>query len=411
MIPSEFITDWADALNRSIQWLTSSGIYNRNPAKHVTYGGVNSFYDVKRKTYPFVYTEITAYAVKLFLNLYRWYANPKYLKLAKKSGEWITNVARYHGKDNKAEGTFAMGYDLRSNKFLTKGYSFDTGICIEALTDLYKETKNPRFLKCSLDATSWLLTVTRNQDGTFEPVYDWSTKSFLINQRKWYEAPGSFHTKLGMGLLDLWELTRDPLYVEAAKKIGEWAIEQQKEDGAFRTNIFNENTNTHAHCYTLEGLLYAYEKLSSHRYLNSIAKGSEWLLHLQENDGGFYLNYSENSHDNIKPVYAVAQAIRIWIILYKLTRDTRFYDAALRATRFLLEVQNTGKSQMPTRRFVRDPNAYGSFCEEVKEYFKGLIKIRSTRMSSWTTIFSIHALSMLENAKDVDYHSSILELF
>ena len=410
MIPQEIIIDWARSLDRAVRWLTSSKIYNRNPENKITYGGVNSFYDVKSKVCPLVYTEITAYAVKLLLNIYRWYDEKKYLKLAMNSGSWIINVAKYRGEDKKAMGSFTMGYDLKTQRLLERGYSFDVGVCVEALTDLYKETDKAHFLECGLDAASWLLNVMQEPDGSFKPMYDWSAKSFSTNAKNWYEAPGSFHMKLSIGLLNLWEIAGDPLYVEATERIAEWVMRQQKKNGAFRTNVHKENTNTHAHCYTLEGLLYTHGKIGQ-RYLNSIVKGAEWLLQVQENDGSLYLNYSKNTHDNVKPVYVVAQAIRIWIILYKLTRNVKFYDAALRAARFLLDVQNMEKFQIRTRRFVRDPDAYGSFCEAVKEYFGGLIKIKSSRMSSWTTIFSIHALSMLEDAEDADYHSSILELF
>jgi len=386
------------ALDRSIIWLTKTGVYNNDESNKMTYGGVNAYYDVRRKRYPFVYTEITAYTIQLFLYLFRRFEDKSYLEKAKRSADWLLNVAKSRGRNSRAYGSFLMGYDLSKERMIPKAYSFDNGICLNALLDIYSETENQRYYQSAREVGSWLINVMQNSDGSFKPLYDLQRGSCPTNPKNWFEAPGSFHSKIALGLLKLWEDIEDSKYLDSARKLCCWALTQQKKDGRFSSNIFSDETNTHAHCYTIEGLLYAYDKLGNDDFLKSAIRAAEWLIDVQCSDGGLYQVYKNDWHNRIKLTYATSQAIRIWILLYELTGERKLYDAAMRSLHFVLRMQSENK---------RDANAYGGFYDFTKKF---IVEMKSNTIGAWTTIFTIQVLLMLGDIEDRNF-KAVNDLF
>ena len=76
-----------------------------------------------------------------------------------------------------------MGYDLSKKQMIPKSYSFDNGICLSALIDIYKETENRNYLETALEIGSWLIDVMQQEDGSFKPLYNWKEESYPINQK------------------------------------------------------------------------------------------------------------------------------------------------------------------------------------------------------------------------------------
>jgi len=239
----------------------------------------------------------------------------------------------------------------------------------------------------------------QNSDGSFRPLYDWDKREYSINPKKWFEAPGSFHAKVAIGLLKLWKLTEDQKYLDSARKLCCWALTQQKSDGRYSSNIYSDETNTHAHCYAVEGLLYAYGKLGNTDFLKSAVRAAEWLIDVQCSDGGLYQVYKNDWCNGIKLTYATSQAMRIWVLLYKLTSERKFYDAAARSLHFVLRMQSENR---------RDANAYGGFHDFTKRF---VIEMKSNTISAWTTIFTIHALLMFEDIENKNFEEAINDLF
>ena len=58
-------TENSKIINSGLGWLLNSGIQSMD---EVTKGGFFAWYDSDEDSYPFVYTEITGYALKLLLN-------------------------------------------------------------------------------------------------------------------------------------------------------------------------------------------------------------------------------------------------------------------------------------------------------------------------------------------------------
>jgi len=186
--------------------------------------------------------------------------------------------------------------------------------------------------------------------------------------------------------------------LDSARKLCCWALTQQKKDGRFSSNIFSDETNTHAHCYTIEGLLYAYDKLGNDDFLKSAIRAAEWLIDVQCSDGGLYQVYKNDWHNRIKLTYATSQAIRIWILLYELTGERKLYDAAMRSLHFVLRMQSENK---------RDANAYGGFYDFTKKF---IVEMKSNTIGAWTTIFTIQVLLMLGDIEDRNF-KAVNDLF
>ena len=386
------------ALDRSIAWLTKTGVYNNDESNKMAYGGVNAYYDVRRKRYPFVYTEITAYAIQLFLYLFRRFEDNSYLEKATRSAEWLLNVAKSKGQNNRACGSFLMGYDLLEQRMIRRAYSFDNGICLSALLDIYGETENQLYYQSAREVGSWLTGVMQNSDGSFKPLYGLQRGLYPTSPKNWFEAPGSFHSKIALGLLKLWEVTENSKYLDSARKLCCWTLAQQKVNGRYGSNISSDETNTHAHCYTIEGLLYAFGKLGNDDFLKSAIRAAEWLIDVQCSDGGLYQVYKNDWHNRIKLTYATSQAIRIWILLYELTGERKLYDAAMRSLHFVLRMQSENK---------RDANAYGGFYDFTKKF---IVEMKSNTIGAWTTIFTIQVLLMLGDIEDRNF-KAVNDLF
>ena len=59
-----------DSVRRASDWLTESGIQHDGPDPSLE-GGVAAWYEMDAKIYPFLYSEITGYALTAFLFLHR----------------------------------------------------------------------------------------------------------------------------------------------------------------------------------------------------------------------------------------------------------------------------------------------------------------------------------------------------
>src|SRR3989338_3442009 len=105
-----------------MEWMTKSGIQNE-AGEHA--GGFNGWYDIDRKTYPFVYSEITGYGITtlLFMNSLkvarrpedaRWIMNRAMLKVARRPEDAIQIGARTRAYNTEPDDM----YSFESNMLL-----------------------------------------------------------------------------------------------------------------------------------------------------------------------------------------------------------------------------------------------------------------------------------------------------
>jgi uncharacterized protein YyaL (SSP411 family) len=371
-------------LQLAVRWLIQSDIRNKTQGS-VTSGGFNEKYDIHRKSYSFVFSEITGYAINLFVDLFHRERNPEFLVVAKSAGEFLVNM-QCKNSTLKAQGAFFKGYSYSQKSEIWDFYSFDAAICISALVDLYQETNNQIFLDAATFAGEWLTGQMQYKDGSFRALY--SSKGIEHDKgTKWFGDRGCLHAKNAIGLLKLYDATKSNRFEECARNVCDWVLSLQELNGAFVATEGKSYVFTHAHCYATEGLLYASSKLNLKNYYEAAVRAGHWLILAQNQDGSLNQCYNKKGTFPIKRSDATAQAFRIWIYLYNLTTEQDFLNAALKSATFLMHMQCRG---------TNDSNALGGVFHQSRELWK--LRYVSSIITAWPTMFAVHSFLELLKA-------------
>lgn len=359
----------AAAIERAKSWLLDSDIQNKDG---FLAGSFNAWYDEKRKQYSYAYSEITGYAITMLLYLGRMETKlgAKAVARAGRAADWLIGKAY-------AEG---MGFQCRyyhdEKRFLPHICSFDNGMCLNGLVNLYRVTGDRKYLEISKRIAGWLIGIMQKPDGSFYPKYDCVKKEYLESPNAWSGQSSSYHAKISIGLLNLAEAALDVTYKIAAQKICDWVVARQFKDGRFTTNACYDDTYLHPHCYTVEGLLTAGLNLDSEDYMCAAADGAAWLTLARLGNGGLSNIYHNPEFSTDEHVDSLAQAIRLWIF------SGECCDKQIDR---LLEFQCESN----------DPKADGGFYYGIED---GIMK---KHINAHATMFALQAMSMwLQNECD-----------
>jgi len=377
-------------LNKAINWLTRSGIVNGDPSQSDTFGSVNSYFDTARRVYAYAYSEITGYALTTFSYLYHLYRDEIFLELANNASKWLKEKAF----ENRLGGCLCR-YDHNVRDFMPRRVcSFDNGMILNGLVSVYRITRDPDLIELARKIADWLVCDMQNEDGTFNVRYVYTRDRPRISNTydKWSSQSGAFLCKIAIGLLNLYDISGEQLYKEAAIRSGDAALKFQRNDGRFITNLLQEHTHLHPHSYACEGLLALGNYLHNREYIESAMRGVEWSLRIMNPSYGFPSLYSPHKISRQERNDINAQVIRL-LILSKLNGGG---TAGLRVTKC---VENMLQFQMlSSDRRIDGAFKYG-FDEE-----KG---IEAPHPNSWVTMFSVQALLMYERtllrSEDFDY--------
>jgi len=380
----------------AVDWLINSRIHNISAANGETFGSFNNYYDLIKRACPFAHTEITGYGTELLIDLYEKTTNHKYLEDAKSAAKWITSM-QYKGKDRNAFGSFHRSISLAKKQRSSIVYSFDAGICIGALVELYRKTNDSVFLEAASESAEWLTSVMQNPEGSLKPLYDlrkgfstaekWYLPREFRTRFSWFERSGCYHCKAVIGLLKLHSLTSDDRLENASRKLCEWTISQQDSTGGFSAYSQSTSIFAHTHCYAVEGLIYAARYLGSERFSLAAKNGVLWLLKVLERYGRIpdWLHGGEPA--STVDSSSLAQAIRVLSVFKDSERANLCYDkSALAILKHLLAMQCTSSG---------DQHALGGFY--LTEYNARLMKIKLPRVYSWPTMFALQAFTFLDD--------------
>ncbi len=380
------------SMELAVDWLAHSKIHNLSPESSKTFGSFNSYYDVIRKSCPHAHTEITGYAVELLIDLHEKTGNRKFLEDAESAATWIVGM-QHQGKGESAFGSFSRSLSFADGQKSSKAFSFDAGICIGALTELYRKTSESSFLEAASQAAEWLISVMQNPDGSLRAVYDlrqgfrtsgkWYLPKSLRTRFSWFEQPGCYHCKNVIGLLKLHSVTGDDRLESASTRLCEWTMSQQDSEGGFPAYYQSKSVFAHTQCYAIEGLTYASEYLGRRDFSLAAEKGVSWIIKAQQSYGRVpdWLHGAKPS--STIDSSALAQALRILTLF----EDSDLSDeSASTILRDLLSMQCTGS---------RDRHALGGFY--LTEYNARLMKIKLPRVYSWPTMFAIHSFILRDD--------------
>lgn len=301
-------------INFTINWLLYSGIQNPESSYDIDgidiSGSFNAWFDLEKNNYPYVYTEISGYALTLLLYLYKETGDNIYLKRAQKVGNWLLKIQNY-------TGAFPTAFYLSDSSIRKPDsfLSFDAGMVFNGLANLYRHTNQEKYLISAKKAADWILNYQK-KDGSIAAMISKDGSKIKDNEETWSSQPGSYHAKLAIGYLNLHDLTKEENYLKAARKLCDYALSFQQSNGQFFTYGKIKGTNFHPHAYTAEGLFVAGIYLNEAKYKKSAQKATQWAI--SYNKEGIIprqkhkntLNYNERI-DVLAQIYRLATLLGI----------------------------------------------------------------------------------------------------
>ncbi|PLJ78181.1 hypothetical protein [Infirmifilum sp. SLHALR2] len=290
-------------------------------------------YDLARnKPIEPVYCEVTGYGLSFHSFLSALTGDVEHLDLVKLLAEFLM-VAR-----SKVSGSAILyGFYPSKDAWSSLAYSFDNGVVAKAFFDAYRALNSKKYLDHGLRISEWLVSAMQRSDGGFAAAYDYGEKGF-IDFNTWYGNGGCLHGKLAIPLLTAWKLSGDDRFRDSAEKLLAWLLKLQMDNGAFRAREDTNYVFHHTHCYALEGFLYAWHELGDDRYLDVAVRGAKWLARIQHRSGGLPDLYPYPIFVRRLVTDATAQAIRIWLILHKITGNEFWLMHAEKGLGFLKSI-------------------------------------------------------------------------
>jgi uncharacterized protein YyaL (SSP411 family) len=354
-----------NAIDLTSKWLLDSGIQADS-------GGFYAWYDLDKKLYPFLYSEITGYGITTLLFMNKVFDNSIFIDKAKKAASWIEKYALH-----PCGGVMARLYKddvTADNMYSFRGeniFSFDTGMVLYGLVNLYRLTHEEKFFQISKIIANFLINKMQNNDGSLTPIYNAGKNKMIEYQDKWSNQRGSFHAKVALGLVDLFELTRDSKYQEAVIKLCSYALLHQEDSGRFITDTATKNTNLHPHCYSAEGILYAGIYFKIPTFIEQARKATEWIFSNASDKGINELYEPSVGFGQSQRSDVLAQVLRLGL-LFCIDEDT-----LKRLKARLLEYQYLGDNESQNGGFLYSKN--------------------SLHLNSWCSMFALQALQLYHN--------------
>jgi len=250
-------------------WLLNSDVQQKE-GEHL--GAFNSWYDDELGGFAFAYPEITGYGITLLTYLYNLEKEEIYLQKAKIAANWILDKVI----DSDGGCFSCFPYFEKYNKNKGVKYLFDSGIILNGIVNLYRETNDERYLNAASSIANWILNM-QNQDGSFIPFVDKDGKP-KHNLDTWSTQSGSYLAKVCIGLLNLYDITNNDKIKNTVIKCLNYSLKYKEKDYRFRTYQNFNSSNFHPHNYSSEAFFTSGQFLNNKTFLEIASKASEYLL-------------------------------------------------------------------------------------------------------------------------------------
>jgi uncharacterized protein YyaL (SSP411 family) len=296
---------------RMIDWVIGAPVRNIDPSQR-RFGSFNHGVHEKTGHVPGQYTEITGYGASTFAHLYRWRGEERYLEAAREAARFLMRI-------QLASGAYPHCPNPEASCAEGEQFTFDTSMCTMGLMDLYRAAPDEAVLASARRAGEWLVSMQR-KDGAF--LAKFIPKTGAANTGNFFGDGSCIHVKNAMALLKIAEATGDRSFDEAARRVCDYTLGLQSDDGLFWAMPTRDFVFTHAHCYACEGFLSAGAYTGENRYTQAALKGIRWLQQAAQNDdGSVYQVYADRrgvKHqvrrvvDAFKAADATSQAARLF---------------------------------------------------------------------------------------------------
>lgn len=291
----------------NMEWLVHSDIRIKNGKDR---GALYGWKNLSSKSFPFIYSEITGYAITSFSWMVSEFGNLYALEAAKAASAWIVKKMDSKLLPARPAAEVNCPNDL-SNMY----YSFDNGMVAIGLLNLYKITNDRNHLELAQSVTDALIErffdgekLIARLDNSFNSIKSDDDKGLV----KWSTVPGAHHCKISLVLLELSRLTDNGKYAQIANSLCNYARKLQNPSGLFVTNPGSDIVHLHPHLYACEGLIYSGIKQSDEGHFTMGVKGIKWAMeHISSSNGGLFRNTEKES---VEQSDCTAQLLRLLLL-------------------------------------------------------------------------------------------------
>ncbi|HNZ83838.1 MAG TPA: glycosyltransferase [Candidatus Pacearchaeota archaeon] len=236
-------------------------------------------------------------------------------------------ILRMQNQDGGITSQYSLLYGRCPNFPETTGYIIPTFI------KGYYFLNDQKYLDAAKKAGDWLIEI-QNEKGYFCDIF-------------YKDRPMIFDTAQAMsGLIAIYNLDKNPKYLDAAKKAGDWLIAQQEENGSWIKNSYNKIPHTYYSRASL-CLLELWLKTNEEKYKITSIKNLNWTIS-QQKENGFFENSSFFS-DNSPALHTIAYTLEGLLKSYIILKDDqkieskKYLDAAKKtADRISLIIKKDG---------------------------------------------------------------------
>lgn len=255
------------SLARAGRWFLDSGI--QEPS-----GGFSRFYRSEiQKNLP-VSTEISGYAAKALVFLYRTTKNAEYLDAARRTAGFLTDQAWDPGLR-----LFPYEYPSPTAESRHLAYFFDSGIIIRSLIALWQETREDRLIEISTEAARGMSAFWTGRD--YHAILSLPDKLPLPRTAQWSTAPGCYQTKSALAWWELAEITGDERLRQDYLNLIESGIHTYRGFLAGANERLKIMDRLHAYSYFLEALSPLLDRADClETYRNVLAEAARYLREL-----------------------------------------------------------------------------------------------------------------------------------
>ena len=371
-----------DSINNNIllglEWLVSSGIQAKKDRDDA--GGFAAWYDTETKKSSFTYSEITGYALNLLLAFKKKYSIKGLDESINLATDYLTKLAF-----DERFGAVKCRY-IADEGWLENYCTFDNGIIANALINKYRQDKDAN----ALDVATVILDTLMNKlfygEG-FYSRYISKENKYQNDPTKWSTGSGTFHAKVIIPFLNIYDLKKEKKYLKFVEKILELTLKQQQSSGRFYTCISPNSTFLHPMCYTLEGLVTASINLKKESYAHAVDNGLQWIHSLQLENGGIAGFVADNNKISLDSPDINSQYLRCMVL-------SGFQEKHSMDTSNLLNRILTQQVQNPN-----EPRINGGFrIGDIWFYdqIKGTMNPIKKHINTCATIFALNAMYYLQ---------------
>jgi hypothetical protein len=153
----------------------------------------------------------------------------------------------------------------------------------------------------------------------------------------------TYNVRTAWGLLRLYQACQEPRYRQAAQCNLAWALADQDPDGWFRNAHFRvgEDPLTHTIAYTIEGLLESGVLLADQQVIQAARRAADALRQRQDADGILRARYGPGWRSDLSwsCLTGDAQMAILWQRFYQLSGDPDYLQAAEKANTYVKQAQ------------------------------------------------------------------------